>query len=87
MQTPQNLSGLQVLGDLSCFVVQSVRYVHTDACIRMSAKLPLINLNKPISSTLVFDLKLALRRFGAFRLAVAPETTQDCPDVVIENAG
>lgn len=52
----------------------------------MSAKLPLINLNKPISSTLVFDLKLALRRFGAFRLAVAPETTQDCPDVVIENA-
>ncbi|KAJ5227825.1 hypothetical protein N7489_008533 [Penicillium chrysogenum] len=53
----------------------------------MSAKLPLINLNKPISSTLVFDLKLALRRFGAFRLAVAPETTQDCPDVAREFFG
>ncbi|KAF9249443.1 hypothetical protein DTO013E5_2739 [Penicillium roqueforti] len=52
----------------------------------MSAKLPLINLNKPVSSTLASDLKLALRRFGAFRLVVAPETRQHCPDVVIEKA-
>ncbi|KAJ5481405.1 hypothetical protein N7475_000217 [Penicillium sp. IBT 31633x] len=50
----------------------------------MSAKLPLINLNTPISSTLVSDLKLALHRFGAFRLVAPPETTQHCPDVARE---
>ncbi|KAJ5474036.1 hypothetical protein N7475_003602 [Penicillium sp. IBT 31633x] len=50
----------------------------------MSAKLPLINLNTPISSTLVSDLKLALHRFGAFRLEAPPETTQHCADVARE---
>ncbi|KAL4989675.1 hypothetical protein BDW68DRAFT_156345 [Aspergillus falconensis] len=51
----------------------------------MSAKLPLINLYKSSSEGLVFDLKAALLRFGAFRLA-APETTQDLHEIVIENA-
>ncbi|KAL6233542.1 hypothetical protein BDW75DRAFT_214875 [Aspergillus navahoensis] len=51
----------------------------------MSAKLPLINLYKPIPERLVSELKAALYRFGAFRLA-APETTQHHHDAVIENA-
>ncbi|KAL4889254.1 hypothetical protein BDV59DRAFT_195803 [Aspergillus ambiguus] len=41
----------------------------------MSANLPLINPYKPISEGLVSELKAALHRFGAFRLA-APETTR-----------
>ena len=82
---PANFSVQQGLGDLAYFVAQYLT-VHRDACIRMSARLPLINLKECISSTLVSDLKLALRRFGAFRLSAAPETRQDCPRVVIENA-
>lgn len=52
----------------------------------MSAKLPLINPYNSISEGLVSELKAALYRFGAFRLA-APETTQSRRDAVIENAG
>ncbi|BCR99934.1 uncharacterized protein AKAW2_50276S [Aspergillus luchuensis] len=51
----------------------------------MSAKLPLINPYNSISEGLVSELKAALYRFGAFRLA-APETTQSRRDAVIENA-
>ncbi|OJZ80458.1 hypothetical protein ASPFODRAFT_707808 [Aspergillus luchuensis CBS 106.47] len=45
----------------------------------MSAKLPLINPYNSISEGLVSELKAALYRFGAFRLA-APETTQSRRD-------
>ncbi|KAL2803303.1 hypothetical protein BJX63DRAFT_412386 [Aspergillus granulosus] len=50
-----------------------------------STKLPLINLSKPISEKLTCELRAALYRFGAFRLA-APKTTQHRHDAIIENA-
>ena len=52
----------------------------------MSAKLPLINPYKPISEGLVSELKAALYRFGAFRLA-SPDTTRRRHNAVVEKAG